>query len=147
MAVAQQKGYPWATGAVGVQPFSGQTGNVRIFSAKGISAPGLLGTSPLPQIGTLIAGTPFVYVRPRLTQDPLGGVGGSTYVPFAFPGGGPPPPRSLAYVAAMIKYTNPEYSMYAQDRRTASIGMAAAGSVGATMDVPYQSEVPYFSVP
>jgi hypothetical protein len=104
-----------------------------------------LGTSPLPQIGTLIPGTPYVYVRPRLSQDPLGGSGGSTYVPFAFPGA--PAPRAPAVVAAMIKYTNPEWSMYRQNRRTASVGMAAAGSVGTTMDVPFQSEVPYFAVP
>lgn len=139
MAVAQQRGMPWATGATVTQPAGS---GVRIFTSKGLSAPGLLGTSPLPQIGTLIPGTPYVYVRPRLTQDPLGGSGGSVYVPFQFPGG--PALRTAPVVAAMIKYTNPEYSMYRQNRRTASIGVAAAGSVGTTMDVSFQSDIGYF---
>lgn len=139
MAVAQQRGLPWAVGRVGPSPAGS---GVQIFTAKGLGAPGLLGTSALVQIGTLIPGTPYVYVRPRLTQDPLGGSGGSVYVPWQFPGG--PALRTQPVVAAMIKYTNPEYSMYRQNRRTASIGMAAAGSVGTTMDRPFQSDIGYF---
>jgi hypothetical protein len=140
MAVAQQRGMPWAGGRVGPAP-SGR--GVQIFTAKGLAAPGLLGTTPLPQIGTLIPGTPYVYIRPRLSNDPLNPSVQSPFQPYRFPGG--PITRTPATVSAMIKYTNSEYSYYRQNRRSQSIGMAAAGSVGVTMDVPFQSEVPYFS--
>ena len=140
MAVAQSRGMPWAGGRTGPGPASS---GVSIFGAKGLAAPGLLGTSPLPQIGTLIPGTPYIYVRPRLSGDPLNPAGGSPYQPYAYPGA--PSVRSGAVAASMITQTNPEYQMYRQNRRTASIGVAGAGSVGVTMDVPFQSEVPYFS--
>lgn len=144
MAVAQSRGMPWAGGRVGAAP--GGSG-VSIFTAKGLAAPGLLGTTPLPQIGTLIPGTPYVYVRPRLSQDPLNPAGGSTYVPFRYPGAAPAP-RGPAQVASMITVTNPQFSMYRQNQRTASIGMGGALSMGRTMDVPYQaSGLPWFSVP
>ena len=136
---------PWAGGRVAALPVGK---GVQVFSAKGISAPGLLGTSPLPFIGTLIPGTPYVYVRPRLNNDPLGGSGGSPFQGYRWPGGAGgrgPEPAAPGIVQAKITYTNPQYSYYAQNKRTGSIGMAAAGSVGATMDVPFQSEVPYFS--
>lgn len=125
--------------------------NIRVFSAKGISAPGVLGTSPLPQIGTPIPGTNLVYIRPRLSQDELGGSGGSQfpYGRYTWPGqgsaGGIDGLRGVS-LARAVHYTNPEYSFYRERRRTPSIGMAAAGSMGATMDVPFQNDAPHFSV-
>jgi hypothetical protein len=144
-------GYPWATGRVVSQPRVSERSNVRIFSAKGISAPGVLGTSQMPQIGTPIAGTNLVYVRPRLTQDELGGAGGSDiYRKYAYPGEGNSQRMDdivgHAIGGRVVHYTNPEYAFYRERRRTPSIGMAGSGSMGATMDVPFQSEVPYFSV-
>lgn len=126
------------------------TSQIRIFSAKGIAAPGTLGTAPLPQIGVPIAGTNLLYVRPRLSQDPLGGFDGTVfpYVPYRWPG----QPEDLRYAPyyrepARIIYTNPAFSYYRENRRTPSIGMAGAGQMGASMDVPFQSEVGWFGVP
>jgi hypothetical protein len=144
-------GYPWASGRVVSQARASEVNNVRVFSARGLSAPGILGTSPLPQIGTPIPGTNLVYVRPRLSQDELGGSGGSEiYRRYAYPGEGnrgrmDDISRSGPSARA-VHYTNPEFSMYRERRRTPSIGMGGAGQMGATMDLPYQSEVPYFSV-
>lgn len=149
---ARYIGYPWATGRVAAQPRLTERNNIRVFSAKGLSAPGVLGTSPLPQIGTPIPGTNLVYIRPRLSQDELGGSGGSQfpYGRYSYPGqgsaGGMDEIRGRGPVLRSVHYTNPEYAYYRERRRTPSIGMAAAGSMGATMDVPFQSEVPYFSV-
>lgn len=145
-------GYPWATGRVVSQARSSERNNIRTFSAKGLSAPGVLGTSPLPQIGTPIPGTNLVYIRPRLSQDELGGSGGSQfpYGRYAYPGqgstGGMDNVRGRS-IARAVHYTNPEYSYYRERRRSPSIGMAAAGQMGLTMDVPWQDDVNYFSIP
>jgi hypothetical protein len=145
-------GYPWATGRVVSQPRAASRSNIRIFSSKGLSAPGVLGTSPLAQIGTPIPGTNLVYVRPRLSQDELGGSGGSQiYRRYAYPGEGNASrmddiASSRSAGGRVVHYTNPEYAFYRERRRTPSIGMAGAMSMGATMDVPFQSDVPYFSV-
>jgi hypothetical protein len=144
-------GYPWATGRVVAQPRSAERSNIRVFSAKGLSAPGVLGTSPMPQIGTPIPGTNLVYIAPRLSQDELGGSGGSRiYRKYAYPGEGHTDSMDgimrSGPSARVIHYTNPEYSFYRERRRTPSIGMAAAGSLGATMDVPFQDDIGYFSV-
>lgn len=144
-------GYPWATGRVASQPRTSERSNIRIFGAKGIAAPGVLGTSPLPQIGTPIAGTNLVYVRPRLSQDELGGADGSQiYRRYAYPGEGNSGSMDGIERSGpsqrVVHYTNPEYAFYRERRRTPSIGMAAAGSMGATMDVPFQNDVGYFSI-
>lgn len=135
-------GTPWAGGPV--RQKSAVRG-VAVFSAKGISSSGVLGTSPLPQIGTLIPGTPYVYVRPRLTQDDLGGTGGSVFVPYRFPGA-PAPLLSIANTNNIVR-TNKAYAFYRQNIRTPSIGMNRALQTGATMSVPYESPgEPHFSV-
>lgn len=138
-------GTPWAGGPIRTAP---RIAGVKVFSAKGIAGPGVLGTSPLPQIGTLIPGTPFVYVRPRLTQDDLGGSGGSVYVPYRFPGAPVPFAGVGGDATPSIIRTNPAYAYYRQNRRTPSIGMNAALSTGATMAVPYgdRGGEPHFSV-
>jgi hypothetical protein len=131
---ATRRGMPWATGQIVAQRPGSETNNIRVFSAKGLSAPGTLGTSPLPQIGTPIPGTNLLYVAPRLSQDELGGAGGSQ-----FPGG--------LRGRGAVHITNPEYAFYRERRRTPSIGMGGAGQMGATMGLPFESEVPYFAVP
>ncbi len=121
-----------------------EVNNVRVFSAKGISAPGVLGTAPLPQIGTPIPGTVYVYVRPRLSQDEglTGGGGGSQfpYERFRFPGGAEPggPGRMDGFFAESVHITNPAYNFYRRYQRTPSIGMAAAGQTGRNMTVPWE---------
>lgn len=147
MAVNQilARGAPWAQGRTWTPPSVSEASNVRVFGAKGLSAPGVLGTAPFPQIGTLIPGTPYVYVRPRLTQDDLGGAGGSSFIPYRFPGA----PSAISGQAgpSVVHRTNPEWGFYKQNQRTPSSGMGAALQMGATMDVPYQSGgEPPFSV-
>jgi hypothetical protein len=140
---------PWATGQIVAERPGSEINNIRVFSAKGLSAPGTLGTSPLPQIGTPIPGTNLVYVRPRLSQDELGGAGGSQfpYVLYRWPGDTRIRDNKPGIkLTPSVHYTNPEYAFYRENRRTPSIGMAGAGSMGATMKVPYESEVPYFSI-
>lgn len=147
MAVNQilARGAPWAQGRTWSPPSVSEASNVRVFGAKGISSPGLLGTAAFPQIGTLIPGTPYVYIRPRLTQDDLGGAGGSSYVPYRFPGS--PSPQAAMMGPSVVHRTNPEWGFYKERRRTGSLGMGAALSTGATMDVPFQSGgEPPFSV-
>lgn len=143
------RGLPWAGGALAASRPGTEKGNagVRVFSAKGMSAPGTLGTSPLPQIGTLIPGTPYIYIKPRLSQDELGGSGGSPFADYRFPGA--PAARSDkpgVKINSAVHYTNPEFAFFRQYRRTASIGVAGAGQTGLTMDVPYTPDVPYFSI-
>lgn len=127
----------------------GASSQVQVFTAKGLSAPGTLGTTPLLQLGTLIPGTPYVYLRPRLSQDELGGFGGSGFTPYYYPGSrrGVTDNKPGVKLSPSVHVTNPEFSFYREKRRSPSIGMAAAGSVGLTMGVPYESDVPYFSVP
>jgi hypothetical protein len=151
MAVSYARGLPWAGGNIVSQRPGNERGNagIRVYSAKGLSAPGTLGTSPLPQIGTLIPGTPYVYIKPRLSQDELGGFGGSPFADYRFPGA--PPARVLdgkpgTKVSPAIHYTNPAFAFYRENRRTASIGVGAAGQTGLSMDVPYTRETPYFSI-
>lgn len=140
------RGAPWAQGRTWTPPSVSEASNVRVYGAKGIAAPGVLGTAPLPQIGTLIPGTPYVYVRPRLSQDDLGGAGGSVFIPYRFPGA-PSPLSSLSMGPSAVTRTNPEWGFYKEKRRTPSIGMGAALQSGATMDVPFQSGgEPPFSV-
>jgi hypothetical protein len=140
---------PWATGRVVSQARASEKNNVRVFSAKGLSAPGTLGTSPLPQIGTLIPGTPYIYVKPRLSQDDLGGSGGSPFVDYRFPGA--PAPRSRVSgpgvrATPSVHRTNPAFAFYRQNIRTPSIGMGRALQMGATMDVRFQNDAGFFSV-
>jgi hypothetical protein len=145
------RGMPWALGGMVAQRPGTERGNagIRVFSSKGLAAPGTLGTSPLPQIGTLIPGTPYVYIKPRLSQDELGGSGGSPFADYRFPGA--PPARVLdnkpgMKVSPAVHYTNPEFAFYRENRRTASLGVAAAGQTGLTMDVPWTRDTPYFSI-
>lgn len=148
MATAtRNRGLPWATGQIAAyRPGTerGQAG-IRVFTAKGMSAPGTLGTTPLLQIGTPIPGTNLVYVRPRLSQDELGGSGGSPFFTFGWPGGGQAV-RVGGINGNAIKITNPAYARYQEKRRTPSIGMARAGQTGLSMTVPYERETPWFSV-
>lgn len=145
--LARNRGLPWAQGQIAAKRPGNERGTagVRVFSAKGFSAPGTLGTAPLPQIGTPIAGTNLVYVRPRLNQDELGGTGGSPFFTYAWPGGRPVRVGSGGDPSA-YHYTNPAFSMRRQYRRTPSIGMARAGQTGLTMAVPWEQETPYFSI-
>jgi hypothetical protein len=117
----------------------GETNNIRIFSAKGISAPGVLGTSALPQIGTPIPGTTLLYVAPRLAQDEgLTGEGGGSQFPGMIGAG---EPRS-------VHITNEHYSFYRRFQRTPSIGMAGAGQMGRNMTVPFEGTAGgFFSIP
>lgn len=148
-SVAFRRGYGWSLpGMTAAQARGKSSSAIRVFSAKGLGAPGVLGTSPLMQIGVPIAGTGLLYVKPRLSQDEgLGGGGGGSqfYVRAMWPGGGgsqrvgPVPPSA-------VHITNPQYSFYRRYQRTPSIGMAAAGQMGRSMDVPWQSDTPYFSV-
>lgn len=143
---APNRGLPWATGQIAASRPGTERGNagIRVFTAKGMSAPGTLGTTPLPQIGTPIPGTALVYVRPRLSQDELGGSGGSPFFTYAFPGG---QARQVGSVNGnAIRITNPAYSRYQENRRTPSIGMARAGQTGLTMTVPYERETGWFSL-
>jgi hypothetical protein len=146
MASSSNRGYPWATGQIVAKSPGSENNNIRIFNAKGFSSPGVLGTTPLPMIGVPIPGTFLVYIRPRLNQDPLGGSGGSQYAAARWPGGGAPPAARMSMPGkSPITITNPEYSMYRERRRTPSIGMGGALSMGATMDVPFQSNAGWFS--
>jgi hypothetical protein len=139
-----RRGYPWATGLIAASRPGSETGpgSVRIFSSKGLAAPGTLGTFPLAQIGTPIPGTNLVYVPPRLSQDDLGGSGGSPFVGYRDPGEEGPRRSEIAGIrmSASVHRTNPEYAFFRQNRRTPSIGMGGAGQMGATMDVPFQSD-------
>lgn len=147
MASGSRAGYGWALPGFSRAGRSSD-GRVSVFSAKGLSAPGTLGTSPLPQIGFLIPGTPFVYVRPRLSQDEglLGGGGGSQFSYYRFPG---ETAKTIPVHGNQdsVHITNSLYSFYRRNQRTRSIGAGAAGSVGRNMDVAFQSEVPYFPHP
>jgi hypothetical protein len=154
-AIAYRRGYGWSLPPLTTRagrPGDGRVveNQIKVFSSKGLSAPGTLGTSPLPQIGTPIPGTNLVYIRPRLSQDELGGYDGTVfpYAYYAWPG------TDGRYVRARgvmdrrsVTYTNPEYSFYRENQRTPSIGMAGAMSMGRTMDVPFQSDAPWFVWP
>jgi hypothetical protein len=151
-AIAYRRGYGWSLpGMSAARPGGGASpSQIRVFTAKGLSAPGVLGTAPLPQIGTPIPGTFLVYVRPRLSQDELGASGGSQfpYVPFRYPGQSAARPGGRpAALPSAVHYTNPEYAFYREKRRTPSLGMARAGQMGQTMTVPYEAQTPFFSVP
>jgi hypothetical protein len=158
-AVAYRRGYGWSLPPITQRaeaPGDPQgyrqlyPSQIRIFSAKGLSAPGTLGTAPLPQIGTPIPGTNLVYIRPRLSQDELGGFDGSPFFGFLWPwqsDGWRGDRVGIGPQFRNIVYTNPEYSYYRENRRTPSIGMAGAGQMGATMDVPWQSQVGWFGLP
>lgn len=137
------RGAPWAQGRTWSPPSVSEGSNVRVFGSKGIASPGVLGTSPLPQIGTLIPGTPYVYIKPRLTQDDLGGTGGSIFLPYKFPGA--PSPQAQMAGQTSVHRTNPEWGFYKERRRGPSLGMGAVLSYGASMDVPFQagSGVPF----
>jgi hypothetical protein len=155
MANGWRRGYGWSLPPLygADRPGPGYTqayaSQIRVFGATGASAPGTLGTAPLPQIGTPIPGTNLVYIRPRLSQDPLGGFDGSPFFGYLWPGmsGGYRVGIGPGVMGRNIVYTNPEYSYYRENRRTPSIGMAGAGQMGATMDVPFQSEVGWFGLP
>lgn len=141
-------GYGWALPGMSAARAGSSDGRVSVFSAKGLSAPGLLGTSPLPQIGFLIPGTPFVYVRPRLSQDEglLSGGGGSQFSYYRFPGEAAKT-IPVAGNQDSVHITNMLYAFYRRNQRTRSIGAGGAGSMGRSMDVPFQNEVPYFARP
>jgi hypothetical protein len=152
MAVRQsRRGYGWSLpGLAAARPGPGGRGTsqIRIFSSRGTSAPGVLGTSPLLQIGFLIPGTPYVYVRPRLSQDEgLGGGGGGSqfsYYQFPYESSRKIPVRGNQ---DSVHITNSLYNFYRRNERTRSIGAAGAGSVGRNMDVAFQNDVPFFHVP
>lgn len=156
MAVAQRRGRGWdLPGLSASAPGYGGRGEsqIRVFSSKGLAAPGVLGTAPLPQIGVPIPGTNLVYVRPRLAQDEgIGGGGGGSQFPYQryrWPGEeGFGTVTRAPMMASAVHVTNPEYANYRRYRRTASIGMGGALSTGLNMDLPFQSDAPgWFSIP
>lgn len=148
---AMRRGYGWSLPGMAPDRPSNEVNNVRVFSAKGLSASGVLGTSPLPQIGVPIPGTNLVYVRPRLSQDEgLDGGGGGSQFPYQryrFPGqlvsSGP---AIGARLPQAVHLTNPAYLFYRRYQRTPSIGAGAALSMGRVMSVPFESDAPYFSI-
>lgn len=148
MAISQilSRGAPWAQGRTYRYPSASEANNIRTYGRTGVSAPGTLGTSPLLQIGTLIPGTPYVYVKPRLSQNDLGAFGGSPFVPYRYPGASQGIMAGIRATPAVVR-TNPEFAFFREKRRTPSIGMNAALQMGATMQVPYENDgEPHFSV-
>lgn len=149
----QRAGRGWNLPGMSASQPGGREGSaVKVFSAKGLSAPGVLGTAALPQIGTPIPGTPYVYVRPRLSQDEgIGGGGGGSQFPYQryrWPGDASGGGVRVDQLPHAVVLTNPAYGNYQRYRRTASIGMGGALSSGLSMDVPFQSDgLPFFSIP